>query len=205
MNVLSKKTMLSAALGAVIAGVLVAPAPAAGQVEITPALGLGKFSGEGSDGFNAGPELGVSVAGRLHPQFSLAALLVYDRLSVEDVPSFADVSAWMVGVQLIPAFHFIQGALDVSLGPTLGLFRFSITADIPGNLDPAVTVRGFQVGGRIAAMLAVNPRVSVGPYFSYARMFATNACAEMGGVEDCNDDPDSDDEGFWSLGFGVRF
>ena len=205
MNALAHKALIGAALWLPLAGALAAPASAAGPLEITPTLGLGKPSGEGSEAFDAGPEIGVSVAGRLHPQFSLAAHLVYDRLSIEDPPAVVDISAWMIGIQVIPSFHFINGALDVSIGPTLGLFRLSISADGPGNFDTSGTGRGFQVGGRAVVMLAVSPTVSLGPYFSYARMWATNECVTTGGMETCDDDPNNDDEGFWSLGFGVRF
>jgi hypothetical protein len=51
-----------------------------------------------------------------------------------------------------------------------------------------------------------HPSVSIGPYFSYGRLMATRACQEEPGTsEQCDNDPDNDDEGLWSMGLAAKF
>lgn len=198
--------MKTISLSLLLLSLATASAAEAGTLEITPTLGLGKLSGNGSDSWNLGVGAGVAVGGRLHQNFSLAGQISYDGLS-PDVPASAgvDVSAYMLQLRVIPAFHFGQGPMDFSIAPTLGLFFLSLSAEAGGQ-SASASVRGYQLGAVAALLYAIHPSVSLGPYFSYARLWATKACEQMpGSSEQCNGDPKNDDEGFWSLGVAAKF
>jgi len=183
-------------------------AEAAGALEIIPSVGLGKPSGTGSSSFDVGVGLGLSVGGRLHPNFSLAGQASYDGMS-PDVPEATsagvDVSGYMLQFRVVPAFHFTQDTLDFSVGPTLGLFYMNLTAEAGGQ-SASASVRGYQLGLLTSLLFQVHPTMSIGPYFSYGRLLASKACQEApGSSEQCDSDPDNDDEGFWSLGVAAKF
>jgi len=195
-----------ASLSLALFSLAVGSAAQAGTLEITPTLGLGKLAGNGSSDWDLGVGLGVAVGGRLHPNFSLAGQASYEGMNA-DVPSGADVdvSAYMLQFRLVPAFHFEQGSLDFSIGPTLGLFFLNLSAE-SGGQEASGSIRGYQLGAITSLLFAINPSVSIGPYFSYARLWASETCEEApGGSEQCNGDPKNDDEGFWSLGLAAKF
>jgi hypothetical protein len=55
-------------------------------------------------------------------------------------------------------------------------------------------------------MARVSPRLSFGPVFSYGRLWATKACIEGTNFpEQCDDNPDKDDAGYWNLSLGALF
>jgi hypothetical protein len=94
---------------------------------------------------------------------------------------------------------------DFSIGPTLGLFFINLTAE-GGGQSATASVRGYQLGFLTSVFFEVHPSVSIGPYFSYGRLLATRACNEEPGIsEQCDNDPDNDDEGFWSMGVAAKF
>ena len=183
-------------------------AQAAGALEIIPTLGLGKPSGNGSSNFDPAVGLGLSVGGRLHANFSLAGQANYDMVS-PDLPGASeagvDVSAYMLQFRVFPAFHLTQGTVDFALGPTLGLFFLNVSAEGGGQTATA-SVRGYQLGFLTSVLFQVHPVVSIGPYFSYGRLIASEACEkDPGASEVCDSSPDNDDEGFWSLGVAAKF
>jgi hypothetical protein len=177
----------------------------AGTLEVTPTLGLGKLSGNGSEAWDLGVGLGVAVGARLAPNFSLAGQASYEGLS-PDVPAGAgvDVSAYMLQFRVVPAFHVVKDNLDFSFAPTLGMFFVNLSAEAGGQ-SASGSVRGYQLGAMTSLLFAINPNVSLGPYFSYARLWATQTCEESGGSEQCDGDPENDDEGFWSVGLALKF
>jgi hypothetical protein len=181
-----------------------AAAMAAGPLEVTPMVGIGKPSGEGSDNFSPGLRLGLSAGARLHPNISVHGMLGYDRLNPDDVPSSADISVYMAGVQGAALFHVIADRIDLALGPAVGLFYLHLSAQGLAAGGSA-SVRGYDLGLYATMLIAVNESLAVGPYFSFMRMWATKACETLGPQETCDDSPENDDEGFWSLGLGVRF
>jgi hypothetical protein len=187
-----------------IAGLGVSGAARANQLELSAGLGLGKPTGEASDEFS--PDVGgsVSLGARVHPNFGVHLRLGFDRLGADD-PPVGDTSLWMVRLQLEPAAHVVQGRVDFSLGPTLGLFYQSGEFDSPGPGDAEGFARGFSFGARVNLMFRANAGLAIGPYFAYDRLYATKSCVDFAtAAEVCNDDPD-DDQGFWQIGLGATF
>jgi hypothetical protein len=177
---------------------LTAPAAAMGNFELIPSIGMGKPTGNGFERFELALGLGLAAGARVSPNLSVGAQFGYQTMSAENQPSEVDIS--MLRLQVVPAFHYVQDALDFSVGPTLGFFFMDASA--PGA---SVSVTGLDLGLTASLMFAVSPQVSLGPIISYSRLFATEACAEMGGSEACDDDPENDDEGMFTVMFGVRF
>jgi hypothetical protein len=176
----------------------------ANELELSAGVGLGKPTGEAADAFS--PDVGgtMSIGTRLHPNFGVHLRLGFDRLGADD-PPVGETSMWMVRLQLEPAAHVIQGPIDFSLGPTLGLFYQSGEFDSPGPADGEGFARGFSFGARVNLMFRATAGLAIGPYFAYDRLYATKSCVDFAtAVEVCNDDPD-DDQGFWQIGLGATF
>jgi hypothetical protein len=186
------------------AGLGTAGVARANQLELSAGLGLGKPTGDGADEF--GPDVGgaISVGTRVHPNFGVHLRLALDRLGADD-PPVGEISLWMARLQLEPAAHVVQGAVDFSLGPTLGLFYQSGEFDSPGPADSEGSARGFSFGARVNLQFRANAGLAIGPYFAYDRLFPTEACFKFGTMaEVCDDDPD-DDQGFWQIGLAATF
>ena len=168
-------------------------------------IGLGSPTGNGSDAFDPGLVLGLSLGARLSPLLSLEALLEYDRLNPDGGSSGFDVTAYVARIVVSPSFHFVRDNVDLSVGPTLGLFLLSSSFDSPFG-EASASVRGTQLGARIMAMFGVSPSFSIGPLFAYERMWASKFCLEdVGENEICDGSPENDDEGFWRLALAARF
>jgi len=179
------------------------------QLEVMPALGLGKATGEDSDAIDLGPGLLVSVGARLHPMASLRGQLSVDRPGIDAEDSGLDVSLWILRAQLVPALHVGNEKVDLGFGPTLGLFYMRASAEGRtrlGNIEARVTVRGFTLGGQAWLMVKVPPDLSLGPVFSYGRLWATRTCTgEPGTPENCDENPENQDQGYLNLSLGVLF
>ena len=173
--------------------------------EVVPIVAISKLSGEGSDILSPGPLVGLSIGVRIDPLFSLHFETDYSRLNFDSPPGY-EASGHKIDIQLVPSFHLVLGAYDISLGPTLGLFWLS--ADAHSLVRTASTsARGRHLGGRLLIVVAVTKEISVGPIASYARAWESRVClTENGGTERCNEHPEgSDNEGFWSAGLAARF
>lgn len=179
------------------------------QLEVMPGLGLGKATGEDSDEIELGPGLFVAVGARMHPRASLRGQLSVDRPGIDDGGSGIDVSFWMFRAEVVPAFHFGNEKVDVGVGPALGLFYMRASAEVSsplGNAEASVSARGFTLGVQTWLMARVSPEVSLGPVFSYGRLWATKACFEEANLpETCDDSPDNDDQGYLNLSLGLLF
>lgn len=182
-------------------------ARADGSFEIIPQLGIGEPTGKGSSGYGPGLGLAVALGERITPLFSLHGELGYDWLNFSDVPAGIDISGHVLHLLAAPAFHAASGQADLSLGPTLGFFQ--ISNDLKASQlssQASATAHGWQLGVRIMVLIAFNPSTSVGPYFSFARLWASKVCvASNGAAEICDDSPSNNDEGFWNLGIAARF
>jgi hypothetical protein len=178
-------------------------------LEVMPALGLGKATGRGSDNVDLGPGFLLSIGARLHPMASLGAQLNVDRPAIDvDLPG-VDASSWICRIQLIPAFHGGNEKVDFAFGPTLGLFYMptSFEGDTPfGRVEGSVSARGYTLGVQAWLMARLSPSLSLGPVFSYGRLWATKTCVEGTGTpRECDDSPNNDDEGYWNLSLGALF
>jgi hypothetical protein len=173
-------------------------------VDITPMLGVGQPAGTWGDNYNLGVGVGVAVSGRLHPQFSLGGQVAYEGMNPKAPAPVIESSAYMIRLQVIPAFHLVRGRLDLALGPTVGLFRFKGSASLDGPVHFSETVEGAEVGAIAEAMFHVTPSVALGPYLSYARLWAWEHCMASGSQRDCGN-VSNDGQAFWDIGLGVRF
>jgi hypothetical protein len=175
------------------------------MLELTPTMGLGKPTGEGSSHFNASIGFGVGAAFRPIPQLALGGQLSLDTLSADTGPIAADTSIYMVRALLTPALHFGSGPIDFALGPTFGFFYLHESLSFMG-LDATASARGYQLGFATSLLYAVNPIVAFGPYVSWSHLWATRSCETMGSVEVCDGKPDNTGSpGFVSGGVAARF
>jgi hypothetical protein len=179
------------------------------QLEVMPALGVGKPTGSGSDEMDVGPGLLLSAGARMHPLASLRGQLTVDRPGMDTNAPGVEASVWFFRAEIVPAFHLGNERLDFGVGPAAGLFylRTGLEANTPiGRFEAKGMARGFTLGVQSWLMVRLNPQLSVGPLVSYGRLWATKVCfQEAGGPEMCIDDPENDDEGYWNLWLGVLF
>jgi hypothetical protein len=196
---------------AALALLVVAPAARAQpQLELMPALGFGKATGTGSDGIDVGPGLLLSAGARMHPMASLRGQVTIDRPSLDEGGAVGvDTSLWMFRAEIVPAFHLGNQKLDFGAGPAAGFFYMRLGAEVNsplGRMEASASVRGLTLGLQTWLMIRVNPQLSVGPVFSYGRLWASKVCSqESGSPSECDSDPDNDDEGYWNLWLGVLF
>jgi hypothetical protein len=178
-------------------------ARAGAALEIIPTVGTGKPTGQGSDEYGLGFGFGLSAGARFGSAWSVHGQVDYEILNPDD--RYGSVSVDMVRLQIAPAYHFVERAMDFSIGPTAGMFFVdaSGTSYVPGGTSSA-SVRGVQLGLAMTLMVAINPKAAVGPYLSYARLWATKDCIGEGADQRCQT-PDNHDEGFLSAGLGLRF
>jgi hypothetical protein len=193
-----------------IAAVLVlsfalAPVAHAGDgFEIIPIAGLGKPTGKGSDGYDPGVNLTLSLGGRFSPFFALHGQIVYDRLGVDNYRGFSS-TGYVARVLVVPSLHWVVDRFDLSIAPSLGFFALSTRAEGLGQ-KLETSARGRQLGAQMMALYTLNRTVALGPMLSWARMWATNMCLRQTNLgEVCDGDPDNHDEGYWNVGLAARF
>jgi hypothetical protein len=181
------------------------PARPAALLEVTPSLGLGKPTGDGSSQFNASVGFGVGAAIRPMPQLSLGGQFNLDTLSLDAGQLESDMSIYMIRVLLTPALHLGSGPIDFAVGPTFGFFYMHASTSVMG-VDWHSGVRGYQLGLAATFFYAVNPAFAIGPYLSWSRLWATRVCQSMGSTEVCDGSPEnSGTPGFLSAGVAARF
>lgn len=185
-------------------------AQAAPKLETMAGLGLGKATGDGSEEVDHGLGLLLGVGARLSPWTSLRGQLNVDRPRPDTMEFDGDLSYWILRAQIVPAFHLGNDKVDFGIGPTLGLFllRFRGDATIFGDkYELKAAARGYTIGAQAWMMARVSPRVSLGPVFSYGRLWATNVCLKATGVpEECDRSPENDGEdGYWNLSVAALF
>jgi hypothetical protein len=185
------------------AGMTAQAGPAAAMVEVMPLVGVGELTDADGESYDAGLVVGLNLGARVSPLLSLQAQVEYDRLNI-DQSIRVDEEGHVMRLVLSPAFHIVRDKIDLSLGPTFGLWRFSTNFNV-ANQEGSFTMRGTELGVRMSLLVAATPLVSVGPTFGYSRMWTSKACLTAIGTENCNTDPDRDDDGFWSLAFAARF
>jgi hypothetical protein len=173
-------------------------------VDIMPMLGVGQPAGKWGDNYNLGVGVGVAVSGHLNPVFSLGGQVAYEGMNPKAPAPVIESSAYMIRLQVIPAFHLVRGRLDLAVGPTAGLFRFKGSASLDGPVHVSETVEGAEVGVLAEAMFHLTPSVALGPYLSYARLWAWEDCIASGSQRDCGN-VSNDGQAFLDIGVGVRF
>ncbi|HEY0714703.1 MAG TPA: hypothetical protein VGF45_18625 [Polyangia bacterium] len=187
----------------VLGAALMAPATAAAQIEVMPLIGVGELTDAAGESYDAGLVVGLSVGARLSTLVSIQAQGEYDRLNIDNSIR-VDEEGHVARLALSPAFHLVRDKIDLSLGPTFGVWRFSTNFQV-ANQEGSFTMRGTELGVRASMLFGASPLVSVGPTFGYVRMWTSKTCLKAIGSETCNTDPDRDDDGFWSLAFAARF
>jgi hypothetical protein len=203
-------SLLRTGLAALLLSAATSAAHAEPQLEVMPSVGLGKATGDGADEMDLGPALLLSIGARMHPNASLGGQLIIDKPGIDgDVPPGVDVSFWMFRGQIVPAFHVANEKVDFAFGPSLGLvyMRLGVEGNTGfGDVESTLTARGFTLGVQAWLMARVTPQLSLGPVFSYGRLWFTKVCAKSSGEpEECDNDPDNDDAGYWNLSFGLLF
>jgi len=172
-------------------------------LEVTPTLGLGKPTGDGSSHFNAAVGFGVGAAVRVVPQLALGGQLSFDTLSVDS--GAADSSIYMLRALLTPALHLASGPVDFAVGPTFGFFYMHESVSFM-SIDATATARGYQLGFASSILYSINPTVAIGPYFSWSHLWATRTCEKTVSSDSCDDSPSNDGSpGFLSAGVAARF
>jgi hypothetical protein len=147
-------------------------------------LGANSFAGSNSKDLGLGGRLGTILGGRINPQFSINGELTLDSLNVKND---SNLKVAEFDLALSPLFHVHRGALEIVVGPKLGLAGGSSElTGAPGGTDKS-TVSGFVFGANAGAFGAVSPSVSLGGMLTFAGRKFTKMCeTPAGGAETCS-------------------
>jgi len=161
---------------------------------LLPYAGLHAHEGATGRDQDAGFRLGSLLGYRVNGQFSLNAELTIDFLNIVNQPAGVRATGAEVDLALSPLFHFDAGALELVLGPKLGIWGGVVdTKDDYGTVQTSAA--GLVVGGSAGAFLPLGNGASLGGLFSFVVRTVSNMCLKPdGGAQTCMDTPSADSE-----------
>jgi len=165
-----------------------------GALLLLPYLGLHAHEGTTGQDQDVGFRIGSLLGYRMNGQFSLNAELAIDFLNIVNQPARTHASGAEVDLALSPLFHFDAGALELVLGPKLGIWGGVVdTKDDSGTFQSSDT--GLVVGGNVGAFLPLGNGASMGGLVSFVVRTVSHTCAKPdGGSQTCMDTPHADSE-----------
>jgi hypothetical protein len=157
-----------------------APAPAPVTLLAMPFVGLHSYQNADMAAYAPGLRAGALVGARLLPWLSVNLEGTYDRSfepHVEGGPS----SEFFADVALSPLFHFTGKPGEIVVGPEIGYFLRSGSAETQAltHIDDSST--GLAVGFNAGAFARMGRHVSAGVLFSLELRNARRYCQTLGG------------------------
>lgn len=159
-----------------------------GALLLLPYLGFQANEGStGRDqdvGFRMGSMIGYRTDGG---QFSFNAELTLDILNLKNAPVGIDLTGVGIDLAFSPLFHFDAGALELALGPKIGIGGHLIDAkDSTGTVQ--TSTNGFSYGVNAGAFLPLGNGASIGALVNFQVRTVSQACTKIyNGSDDCVD------------------
>jgi len=165
-----------------------------GALLLLPYAGLHAHEGTTGQDRDAGFRIGSLLGYRMNGQFSLNAELTIDFLNIVNQPAGTSAEGAEIDLALSPLFHFDAGALEVVIGPKLGIWGGAVdTKDDFGTVQDSAS--GLVVGGNLGAFLPLGNGASLGGLVSFVVRTVSNTCTKPdGGGQKCMDTPHADSE-----------
>lgn len=180
---------------------LAAPVPAV-EIEVSPVVGISQPVEDDGNGYDPGLHLGLGVGARLHALASLQVQGNFHLLNPDKSDDF-DGFAWSINVG--PLFH-VPGLdpLDLVIGPVVGYYRGDLYTTVLGERAGG-SQRGYQLGFVGSLFFETAGGLHIGPSVSYVWLYPTEVCGEVLGARACDDNPDGDGDGVFTVGLSLRF
>jgi hypothetical protein len=150
-----------------------------------PTIGVHSFQNDSATNLDAGLRLGALVGARINDSLSLNAEATLDLVNPSNVPPGVDITALQFHIAFSPLIHATSGAVELVVGPKLGLFALSLDAS-GGGQKSSSSVHGWLYGVNVGAFGRVNDTLSMGALVSFDFERATEECdTEPGFSEMC--------------------
>jgi hypothetical protein len=156
-----------------------------------PYLGVHSYQNQEASAYDPGARLGVLLGGRVGEVASLNGELSVNRSNVHGLPSTTRFEETNVVFAFSPLFHLPAGAVELALGPKLGIFVIERSvSDTGASLH--LNVDGYALGANLGFFIPVSPLTSLGVLVSYDLLFADQACQTVASAaETCGSASDS--------------
>jgi hypothetical protein len=169
------------------------PPPAAtrphghGALLLMPYLGVQANEGATGQDQNAGFRMGGLIGYRANGQFSFNGELTIDVLNLKDAPPGVDLTGAGVDLAFSPLFHFDAGALELAVGPKIGVGVTVLQSqDDLGTIENSTT--GFLYGVNLGAFLPLGNGASLGALVGFEVRTVSQVCSKYhSGSETCVD------------------
>lgn len=165
-----------------------------GALLLLPYFGVQANEGSTGQDQNAGLRLGGMIGYRANGQFSFNAELTMDVLNPKNAPKGVDLSGVGVDLAFSPLFHFDAGALELVIGPKLGVGVTLVDAvDDVGKIETSAT--GFVYGANLGAFLPLSNGASLGALVNFEVRNVSQTCTKIyDGAEACVDRSDANSD-----------
>ena len=158
-----------------------------GALLLLPYLGVHANEGVTGQDQDAGFRLGGLIGYRANGQFSFNVELTIDVLNLKNAPKGVDLSGGGVDLAFSPLFHFDAGALELVVGPKIGVGVTIVdAADSVGTIENSRN--GFEYGVNLGAFLPLGNGASLGALVNFEVRTVSQTCTKIyDGSDDCVD------------------
>jgi len=159
-----------------------------GALLLLPYLGfqsnVGTTGRDQNVGFRMGSMIGYRTEGG---QFSFNAELTLDVLNLQNAPVGVELTGVGLDLAFSPLFHFDAAALEVAVGPKIGIGGDFIEAkDATGTIQ--TSTGGFSYGANVGAFLPLGNGASIGALVNFQVRTVSQACTKIySGSDACVD------------------
>jgi hypothetical protein len=162
--------------------------------------------GQGGQDFGVGFVAGALLGARIGEKFSLNGELTIDLVNVKNAPAGTQATRSELDLAVSPLFHFRTSALEIVVGPKLGLWFGSFGLKSGGSTLDSESARGLVGAANAGVFVPVSKGVSLGGMFSFVLKSFSRTCATpIGQAETCNPSPSLDSEKVLGLNVGALF
>jgi hypothetical protein len=138
-----------------------------------PFLGVHSYVHEEANAYQPGLRFGAFLGGRTSDLVSLNGEVILDFSNVQGVQSTFSERAYHFVFS--PLFDFAAGAVQLVVGPKLGIFVLSYE-HLEGDISSSTELTGFSIGLNAGLFLPVSAHTSVGVLLSFDLAGANRSC-----------------------------
>jgi hypothetical protein len=147
---------------------------------------------------------GALLGARIAEKFSINGELSIDLVNVKNAPAGTQANRSELDLAVSPLFHFRTRALEVVIGPKLGLWFGSFGLTSGGRTLDSETARGLVGAANAGVFVPVSKGLALGGMFSVAlKSFGRTCATPIGQAETCNPSPSLDAEKVLGLNVGA--
>ena len=162
--------------------------------------------GQSGQDFGVGFVAGALLGARIGEKFSLNGEVTIDLVNVKNARAGTQANRSELDLAVSPLLHFRTRALEVVVGPKLGLWfgNFGLTSG--GQTLDTETARGLVGAVNAGVFLPVSKDMALGGMFSLVLKSFSRTCHTLiGQAETCNPSPSLDAEKVVGFNVGALF